>query len=348
MKAPAAPPRALFLDRGIGETRAVVTLRGRPERLLVERDGEPETAKLGAVVAARVRRIDRALGMAFLDLGEGPEAVAPAGKLVEGGSVVVEVTAEARRGKGPGLRLLGPAEGEAPRLLTPAPTLEARLGAFSRGSITRGPDAREVADEAEEAALAVEAALPEGGSLSVEPTRGLTAVDVDLGARGGADAKRAARAANMSALVETARLLRLKALGGLVVIDLAGRGHDGDALSRTAREAFHPDQPGVNLGPISRFGTMEILKAWRERPVAERLLDADGRPSAITVALRLARALEREGRVSPGARLFARAAPEVAEAFAPLQARLADRLGPRFTVQAELAFDRARTEVTTA
>ena len=335
----------LFVDRGIGETRGVVTLRGRPERLLIEREGDPETGKLGAVLAARVRRVDRTLATAFLDLGEGPDAVTSAGKLVEGESLEVEITAEARAGKGPNVRVLGPAEGGAPRVLRPAPTMEERLAGFARGSITRGPDAREAADEAEDAALAREHALPDGGSLAIEPTRGMIAADVDLGARGGADAKRASRAANLTALIELARLLRLKSLGGLVVVDLAGRGHDGEALTRAAREAFHPDQPGVNLGPISRFGTMEILKPWRERPVFERLLDADGRASPLTVALRLARALEREGRMSPGARLQAQAAPEVVAAFEPFAARVAERLGPRFTVAAELAFPRERTEV---
>ncbi|MDP8917003.1 MAG: hypothetical protein M3M95_07375, partial [Pseudomonadota bacterium] len=121
--------RALFLDRGIGEARAVVTLRGRPERLLVERDGESAAQKLGAVVAARVRRVDRSLATAFLDLGEGPDAAAPAGKLVEGEALEVEITAEARAGKGPNVRVLGAAEAGAPRLLRPAPSLEERLAA---------------------------------------------------------------------------------------------------------------------------------------------------------------------------------------------------------------------------
>lgn len=337
--------RTLFIDKGIGETRAVVQLRKRPERLLIERDGDPASSRLGARVAARVRRIDRALNMAFFDLGEGVEAVADLAKLVEGAALDVEVTAEARAGKAAAVRIHGPAEGEAPRLLQSAPTLEERLQAFAKGSIIRGPDAREAADEAEEAALAAEHRLPEGGSLAIEPTRALIAVDVDLGSRGAADPKRAARAANLAAVTETARLLRLKGLAGLIVIDLAGRGHDGDALTRAAREAFHPDQPGVNLGPISRFGTMEILKPWRERPVLERLLDGAGRLSAETAALRLTRALEREGRINGGARLSARAHPEVLAAFAPYHSRLAERLGPRFELQPDLALGRAGADV---
>ena len=345
--------RALFLDRGVGETRGVVLLRGRPERLLVERDGEPAAQRLGAQVCARVRRVDRALGMAFLDLGEGPDAAAPLGRdapLTEGAAVVVEIVAEARgvgpASKGPVVRVLGPGEGEAPRLLTAGPTLEERLQAFvPRVRVVRGPDAREAADEAQAEAMEIMHALSDGGSLSIEPTRALVAVDVDLGARQGADSKRVSRAANLAALGETARLLRLKGLAGLVVIDLAGRGHDGDALGRAAREAFHADQPGVSIGPISRFGTMELAKPWRERPLSDRLCDASGRLSPLTVALQAVRALEREGRASGGARLTLRARPEVVAALGSFSAALADRLGPRFALEPMPAFPRERFEV---
>ena len=343
--------RALYVDKGFGETRGVVLLRGRPERLLVERDGEPPEQVLGARVCARVRRVDRTLNLAFLDLGEGPDAVAAVSRdlpLVEGAAVEVEITAEARAwaGKGAAVRVLGPAEGPAPRLLAPPPPLDERLQAFApRVRVIRGPEAREAADEAQAEALATVHALPDGGTLAVEPTRALVAIDVDVGARQGADSKRVSRAANLAAIAETARLLRLKGLGGLVVVDLAGRGHDGDALGRAAREAFHPDQPGVALGPISRFGTFELVKPWRERPVAERLCEAPGRLSPHTVALQAARALEREGRAASGARLRVQAAPDVVSALETLRAPLVERLGPRFTFIEEPAFARDRFEV---
>ncbi|HEX8569877.1 MAG TPA: ribonuclease E/G [Caulobacteraceae bacterium] len=344
--------RALFIDKAFGETRGVVQLRGRPERLLIEREGGPTSQRLGARVCGRVRRVDRTLNLAFLDLGQGPEAVAPLSRelpLVEGAAVEVEVTAESRGGpdaKGPSVRLLGAGEGAAPRVLSPAPTLEERLQAFApRSRIIRGPEAREAADEAQAEALATVHPLPEGGSLAIEPTRALVAVDVDVGARQGADSKRVTRAANLVAIGEAARLLRLKALGGLVVIDLAGRGHDGDALARAAREAFHPDQPGVALGPISRFGAFELVKPWREQPIHERLCDASGRISAASVALQAARALEREGRASGGARLLVQAAPDVISAMEALRTALVDRLGPRFTLESQTSFTRGRFEV---
>jgi Ribonuclease G/E len=264
--------------------------------------------------------------------------------------VTVEIVAEARgtgsAAKGPVVRVHGPGEGEAPRLLTPGPALEDRLQAFApRVRIVRGPDAREAADEAQAEAMETVHALPDGGSLSIEPTRALIAVDVDLGARQGADSKRVSRAANLLALGETARLLRLKGLAGLVVIDLAGRGHDGDALGRAAREAFHADQPGVSIGPISRFGAMELAKPWRERPLTDRLCDASGRLSPLTVALQAVRALEREGRVAGGARLTLRASPEVTSVIEPFRSSLSERLGPRFTFEPAPEFARERFEV---
>ena len=103
-------------------------------------------------------------------------------------------------------------------------------------------------------------------------------------------------------------------------------------VHHVARNAFAVDAPGVTMGPISRFGTLEMTVPRRSRPILDRLLDADGGLSAKAGALRLARAFEREGRADPGGRLEGRCAPAVAAAFAPLQARLAERLGARFAV----------------
>ena len=136
--------------------------------------------------------------------------------------------------------------------------------------IVTSADARAVADAAQEAVLAEIHPLPGGGSLSLEPTRALVAVDVDLGAGAGATVKRAARAANLAAIGEAARLLRLKGLAGLVVIDLVGRGHDGAAMLAAARPAFMPDQPGVAIAPLGRFGTLELTLPRRETPPIER------------------------------------------------------------------------------
>jgi Ribonuclease G/E len=338
-----------YLDVGVGETRGLVTLDGRPERLLIARDGDIACQALGAEVVGRVRKVERQLALAFVDLGEGPDGVLnlrPEMPLVaEGQALAVEIRAEARAGKGASLRLIGEAEGP-PRLLAPAPAVETDLALLApRHPIVTGGIARAACDGAEGEALATTFPLPGGGSLAIERTRALVAVDVDVGERLGGDAKRATRAANMAALTAAARLLRLKGEGGLVVIDLAGRGHDGPALLSAARNVFGPDNPGVAFGPISRFGTLELTVPRRSRSLADRLTDEAGRLTAQTLALRLTRAIEREAAASPGARIAARAAPEVAEAAGVHLRALADRFGARLSLAADAACPREAFEV---
>lgn len=340
--------RRLYLDKAPGESRGVVTLDGLPERLLIRRIDDSPAQALGARSVARVRRIERGQGGAFVDLGDGPEALLPmtgaAKSLNEGAAVEVEVTAEARRGKGAVVQFIALADG-APRLLAPAPGLTEQLSRFAPDqAVGWGAEAREAADMAEEAALAIEHALPGGGTIAIEPTRALTAVDVDLGA-GRGDSARAARRTNLTAIAEAARLLRLKSLGGLVVFDLIGERHDGAALTAAVKTAFAPDQPGVSIGPVSRLGLLQLALPRRGRPVGELLNDADGHASAVAVALRLMRALEREGRADGGARLAGWCAPAVATAAHAYIDELIGRIGPRFEIRAEPGFRRDQVEV---
>lgn len=342
--------REAFLDVSVGERRGVILLDGLPERLLIERDGDSPVLRLGARSVARVRTVEAAFASAFLDLPDGGEALLPlradAPRPVRGAAVEVEIRGEARRGKLATTWLLGEASGD-PRLIDAGPSLEDDLKALARvETIQTGVLAREAADEAEAEALAVIHPLPGGGSLAIETTRALTAIDVDTGERTGGDSKRVARAANLAAINASARLLRLKGIGGLTVIDLAGRGHDGNAILSAIRTAFGPDNPGVAIGPVSRFGTVELTLPRRRAPVLERLLDPTGRLTAQAAALRLARMLEREGRASPGGRLVARSAPAVAEAFKPLASAMADRLGARFVLEEKSGWFSDRLEVT--
>jgi hypothetical protein len=336
--------RRLYLDVAAGESRGVVTLDGRPERLLIARHGDLPVQALGARVVGRIRALDRASALAFLDLGAGPDAALNitgemgaqrGGPLAEGQALEVEIRAEARRDKGASVRLIGAAEGP-PRLLSPAPSLEERLRGWAPAAdIRTGGVARAMADTAQDEALQTLFPLPGGGTVAVEPTRALTAVDVDLGSRPGADAKRASRAANLAALMVAARVLRLKGLGGLVVIDLVGRGHDGPALATAARAAFGPDNPGVALGSVGRFGTLELTVPRRTRPALDILTDETGRLSDLSEALAVVRALEREAAADGGGRFEATAHPDVAAAAEPALSVLTARLGARLFIRAE-------------
>jgi Ribonuclease G/E len=187
--------------------------------------------------------------------------------------------------------------------------------------------------------------LPGGGVLAIEPTRALTAVDIDVGERKGADSKRVARQADLAALHGAARLLRLKGLGGLVIVDLVGRGHDGAALMAAARAAFAPDNPGVAIGPVGRFGTMEISLPRRVRPLAEQLCDEAGRLSPLSAALRMLRRLEAEAKAQPGARFELRCEPATARAAEPAAKALAARIGGRFTLHPDPSIGREAFDV---
>ena len=112
--------RRVYLDRGIGEVRGVVTLGGRPERLLIRRDDEDQRLGLGARLIARVAGVEPAMATAFLDLGGGLQAILPYkadAKPVRGASLEIEIRGEPRHGKLAVARAVGTGEG-APRLLS--------------------------------------------------------------------------------------------------------------------------------------------------------------------------------------------------------------------------------------
>jgi len=342
--------RRAYLDRSVGETRGVVTLDGRPERLLVARDGDTP-CRPGARYAARVRKVEPAFASAFLDLGDGVEALAsfkPDSRPVEGATVACEVRTESRADKLATVRILGVEEG-VPRLVSAAPDLEAQLREHVKdGAIVAGPEARRMADEAEAEALETIHPLPGGGTLAIEPTRALVAIDVDLGERKGADAKRVTRQANLAALTVAARLLRLKGLGGIVVIDLVGRGHDGTALLNAARAAFAPDNPGVAIGPVGRFGTMDLSIPRRGRSLTEIVNGPDGHPSDLTLALRMAREAETQARLDGGGQVAVDCASILEPVSAPLIARLVETVGARVSLRTHADWPRSRYEVRTS
>jgi len=340
--------RQTFLDRGVGETRGVVTLAGRPERLILRRDDDDLRLALGARLVARVATVEPAIGTAFLDLGGRLEAILPFkpdARPVRGATIEIEIRSEARRDKLAVARQTGEGRGE-PRLLQPPPAVAEILRSIVRDvAPIEGRDARAAADEAEAEALETVHRLPGGGDIAIETTRALTSIDVDTGDRKAQDSKRAARQANLAALTEGARLLRLKGLGGLVIVDLVGRGHDGAALLAAARLAFAPDNPGVAIGPVGRLGTMELSIPRRTRPLSDDLQRADGALTDRTLAQRLIRRIETEAAARPGDRIVASSSPAIGAAAEPLMRALAERFGARISLTSDPARPRERFEV---
>jgi ribonuclease E len=110
--------------------------------------------------------------------------------------------------------------------------------------------------------------LPSGGSIVIDHTEALVAIDVNSArATRGADIEETATRTNLEAAEEAARQLRLRDLGGLIVIDFIDmeEGRNQRAVEQRLREALHVDRARVQMGKISRFGLIELSRQ-RLRP----------------------------------------------------------------------------------
>lgn len=108
-----------------------------------------------------------------------------------------------------------------------------------------------------------EVVLPSGGALVIDRTEALVSIDINSAkATGGADIETTAFNTNLEAADEIARQLRLRDLGGLVVIDfidMSNAKHQRDVESRL-KEALRADRARIQLGRISRFGLLEMSR----------------------------------------------------------------------------------------
>jgi ribonuclease E len=119
-----------------------------------------------------------------------------------------------------------------------------------------------------EGAYEREVRLPSGGSIVVDQTEALTAIDVNSArATKGGDIEETAFNTNLEAAEEVARQMRLRDLGGLIVIDfidMESNRHQREVENRLANALKH-DRARVQLGRISRFGLLEMSRQ-RLRP----------------------------------------------------------------------------------
>lgn len=110
--------------------------------------------------------------------------------------------------------------------------------------------------------------LPSGGAVVIDHTEALVAVDVNSArSTRGADIEETALRTNLEAADEVARQLRLRDLGGLIVIDFIDMEDSKNqrAVENRLRDALHFDRARVQMGKISRFGLMELSRQ-RLRP----------------------------------------------------------------------------------
>ena len=110
--------------------------------------------------------------------------------------------------------------------------------------------------------------LPSGGAVVIDYTEALVSIDINSGrATKGADIEETALSTNLEAAEEIARQMRLRDLGGLIVIDFIDmmNARNQRAVEDCLREAMSADRARVQIGRISRFGLLELSRQ-RLRP----------------------------------------------------------------------------------
>ena len=124
-----------------------------------------------------------------------------------------------------------------------------------------------------ETAFQHEVKLVSGGSVVIDPTEALVSIDINSArSTKGADIEETALNTNLEAAEEIARQLRLRDVGGLIVIDFIDMvaTKNQRAVETKMREALQADRARVQIGRISRFGLMEMSRQ-RLRPSLDEL-----------------------------------------------------------------------------
>ncbi|WP_434924111.1 ribonuclease E [Enterobacter asburiae] len=114
-----------------------------------------------------------------------------------------------------------------------------------------------------ESAFQREVRLPSGGSIVIDTTEALTAIDINSArATRGGDIEETAYNTNLEAADEIARQLRLRDLGGLIVIDFIDMTpvRHQRAVENRLREAVRQDRARIQISHISRFGLLEMSR----------------------------------------------------------------------------------------
>lgn len=205
-----------------------------------------------------------------------------------------------------------------------------------------------------EIALQCRVPLRSGGMLTIEPTEALTAIDVDSGA-GRRGPVETALATNLEAAREIARQLRLRGIGGNVVIDfirMAGAKH-GARLRRALRDGFASDRADLRIAPLGELGLVVLTRRLDREPLAQLMLEpdppADRRSPTPTMAAALAATLRRalrEAAAGPPGPIRLIAAPDLARALTGAAAdELGRRTGRAVRIEPAPGLDRRRADV---
>lgn len=167
-------------------------------------------------------------------------------------------------------------------------------------------------EEQIEQALAPSVILPGGGSIHIQHTRALIAIDVDTGATPANTREQGNLTANMEAVHEIARQIVLRNLSGQILIDLVPlkQKHNRDKILQAFRAALQ-DDPSANAGRshprshvlgLTQLGLIEMTRRREGKSLSETLCTAwqGETKSSLTIALEALRHVLQEAALTPG------------------------------------------------
>ena len=198
------------------------------------------------------------------------------------------------------------------------PDTESRIELFS------GPgalfDLYDIEDEIEKL-TSPRVPLPSGGWITIESTEALTAVDVNSGSfTASTGLEETSAKVNLEAADEIGRQVRLRGIGGLIVVDFI---HLSEAANiakvlGVLEASISKDHTPTQISPMSEFGLVEITRKRVRDPLVKlmseccRSCSGHGRKrTRDSVALEVMRRVERTAAVAPGKAILVRAAPEI-------------------------------------
>jgi ribonuclease G len=203
--------------------------------------------------------------------------------------------------------------------------------------------------------------LVSGGWITIECTEALTAIDVNSGSftEGGGLEETSLRV-NLEAAEEIGRQLRLRGIGGLIVIDFIHVSEKANAgtLMAALEESLARDRTPTQILPMSDFGLVEVTRKRVRDPVM-RMMTEGCRPcrsrgrlrSSESVVFEIFRRIEREAQHAPGRTMSVRASPEVVNWYQAHETELRDAMArrrlPRLTFEARPEFAREGFDVAT-
>ncbi len=194
-----------------------------------------------------------------------------------------------------------------------------------------------------ESAFQREVRLPSGGALVIDHTEALVSIDINSArATKGGDIEETALNTNLEAADEIARQLRLRDLGGLIVIDFIDMtpARNQREVENRLREALKMDRARVQVGRISRFGLLEMSRQRLRTSLGESSQRVCPRCSGQgtirgveSIALSILRVIEEEAMKDKTARVIAQVPVDVATFLLNEKRRILSDIEKRQKVQ---------------